>query len=130
MDGKSWLRAEWDRVAGYCLIALGALLLVLGYAGVSGSPYVAEGLSYIMSGGVGGLFLLGAGATLLISADLHDEWRKLDRVEAALRAGEPIPAPVPTVTPTATVAEPNGSTAAAPTSGRQAQPATAGRGMQ
>lgn len=94
MDGKSWLRAEWDRVAGFCLIALGALLLVLGYAGVSGSPYVAEALSYIMSGGIGGLFLLGAGATLLISADIHDEWRKLDRVEDALRAGEPVPMPV------------------------------------
>lgn len=93
MDGKSWLRAEWDRVAGFCLIALGALLLVLGYAGVSESPYVAEGLSYIMSGGIGGLFLLGAGATLLISADLHDEWRKLDRVETQLRraAGSALP---------------------------------------
>ncbi len=94
MDGKTWLRAEWDRVAGFCLIALGALLLVLGYTGVSGSPYVAEALSYIMSGGIGGLFLLGAGATLLISADIHDEWRKLDRVEDALRSGEPIPMPV------------------------------------
>jgi hypothetical protein len=92
MDGKSWLRAEWDRVAGYTLIALGALLLVLGYAGVSGSPYVAEGLSYIMSGGIGGLFMLGAGATLLISADLHDEWRKLDRIESALR-GQALPDP-------------------------------------
>jgi hypothetical protein len=94
MDGKSWLRAEWDRVAGFSLIALGALLLVLGYAGVSGSPYVAEALSYIMSGGIGGLFLLGAGATLLISADIHDEWRKLDRVENALSSGEPIPLPL------------------------------------
>ncbi len=123
MDGKSWLRAEWDRVAGYILIALGALLLVLGYAGVSGSPYVAEGLSYIMSGGIGGLFMLGAGATLLISADLHDEWRKLDRVEEALRAGEPIPPPVPEIA----LPEPehNGSSVSAR---RQEAPATASRG--
>ncbi|MGH9034593.1 MAG: hypothetical protein ACRD0O_02430 [Acidimicrobiia bacterium] len=126
MDGKSWLRAEWDRVAGYSLIALGALLLVLGYAGVSDSPYVAEGLSYIMSGGIGGLFMLGAGATLLISADLHDEWRKLDRVEEALRAGEPIPAPVPPAA--AKLSETNGSTAEAATGGRAAQPAGAARG--
>ncbi|MGH8990523.1 MAG: hypothetical protein ACRDZ7_03230 [Acidimicrobiia bacterium] len=106
MDGKSWLRAEWDRVAGFGMIALGAILLVFGYAGVSGSPYVAEALSYIMSGGIGGLFCLGAGATLLISADIHDEWRKLDRVEDALRSGEPFPAPLtviadpPVATPT------------------------------
>ena len=66
MDLMTWLRAEWDRVLGFTLIALGAVLLVLGYLGVSDSPYVAEQLSYIVSGGLGGLFLLGAGATLLI----------------------------------------------------------------
>jgi hypothetical protein len=96
MDLMTWLRAEWDRVLGFTLIALGAVLLVLGYLGVSDSPYVAEQLSYIVSGGLGGLFLLGAGATLLILADLHDEWRKLDRVEAML-SGE-IPFPVRTAT--------------------------------
>jgi hypothetical protein len=84
MDLMTWLRAEWDRVLGFTLIALGAVLLVLGYLGVSDSPYVAEQLSYIVSGGLGGLFLLGAGATLLILADLHDEWRKLDRLEELL----------------------------------------------
>ena len=98
MDLKTWLRAEWDRVAGYTLIGLGALCLLLGYLGVSDSPYVAEGLSYVMSGGIGGLFLLGAGATLLITADLHDGWRKLDRVEQALRETGAIPT-VPTAAP-------------------------------
>jgi hypothetical protein len=92
MDLMTWLRAEWDRVLGFGLIALGAVLLVLGYLGVSSSPYVAEQLSYIVSGGLGGLFLLGAGATLLILADLHDEWRKLDRVEAMLSGEVPFPA--------------------------------------
>ena len=92
MDLMTWLRAEWDRVLGFGLIAAGAVLLVLGYLGVSNSPYVAEQLSYIVSGGLGGLFLLGAGATLLILADLHDEWRKLDRVEAMLSGELPLPA--------------------------------------
>jgi hypothetical protein len=91
MDLMTWLRAEWDRVLGFTLIGLGAILLVLGYLGVSDSPYVAEQLSYIASGGLGGLFLLGAGATLLILADLHDEWRKLDRVEAILSGEIPFP---------------------------------------
>jgi hypothetical protein len=96
MDLMTWLRAEWDRVLGFTLIALGAVLLVLGYLGVSESPYVAEQLSYIVSGGLGGLFLLGAGATLLILADLHDEWRKLDRVEAMLSGEIPFPTRVQT----------------------------------
>jgi hypothetical protein len=114
MDLMTWLRAEWDRVLGFTLIALGAVLLVLGYIGVSDSPYVAEQLSYIVSGGLGGLFLLGAGATLLILADLHDEWRKLDRVEAMLSGEIPFPirtgtngsAPSPTPTTPSTPAVP------------------------
>jgi hypothetical protein len=121
MDAKSWLRAEWDRVTGYLLIGLGAVFLVLGYAGVSDTPYVAQELSYIMSGGIGGLFLLGAGATLLISADLHDDWRKLDRIEEAIRAGEPLPEPVPQATPPAGT---NGFSAEA-----AVQPVTAGQGV-
>ncbi len=112
MDLMTWLRAEWDRVLGFTLIAIGAVLLVLGYSGVSDSPYVAEQLAYNVSGGLGGLFLLGAGATLLILADLHDEWRKLDRVEAMLSGELPLPsrlrtngsAPAPTEPSTATSA--------------------------
>lgn len=80
-----WVRAEWDRVAGFALIVLGALALLFGYLGVRHSPYVAEELAFIISGGLGGLFLLGLGGIFLISADLRDEWRKLDRIEALLR---------------------------------------------
>ncbi|HLF39853.1 MAG TPA: hypothetical protein VI854_00120 [Acidimicrobiia bacterium] len=80
-----WLRADWDRVLGFALIVVGALLVLFGYFGASDSPYVDQAISYLISGGIGGLFLLGAGATLLISADLHDEWRKLDRFEDVLR---------------------------------------------
>ena len=34
--------------------------------------------------GLGGMFALGIGATLYVSADLHDEWRKLERIEDAI----------------------------------------------
>lgn len=85
MDAMTWLRAQWDRVAGFGLIGLGGLALLLGFRGVSNSVYVADQLSYIISGGLGGLYLLGAGAVLLIVAELRDEWRKLDTIEALLR---------------------------------------------
>jgi hypothetical protein len=88
-DVFRWLRAEWDRVAGFGLVGLGALLLVLGYDGVSRSPYVAQQLAYIVSGGLGGIFCLGFGSVLLVGADLHDDWRRLDRIEAAIRASVP-----------------------------------------
>jgi hypothetical protein len=82
----SVVRAAWDRVAGYALIAAGLACLVAGYFGVAGSPYIAEELTFVISGGIGGLLLLGAGGTMLLTADLHDEWRKLDRIEAALES--------------------------------------------
>lgn len=90
MSAWAWLRAEWDRVAGFGFVILGALFLFFGYQGVRDSPFLAEGLAYIASGGLGGIFCLGLGVGLLLSADLHDEWHKLDRIEAALR-GEPLP---------------------------------------
>ncbi|MGH9037716.1 MAG: hypothetical protein ACRD0O_18310, partial [Acidimicrobiia bacterium] len=45
------------------------------------SVYPAQQMPYIVSGGLGGIFLIGLSATLWLSADLRDEWRKLDRVE-------------------------------------------------
>ncbi len=88
---KEWLRAEWDRVTGFVLVAAGAVVLWVGYHGMSGSPYVAEQLAYVVSGGLGGIFLLGLGGLFLIRSDLVDHWRQLDRIEAAIR-GERDPA--------------------------------------
>jgi hypothetical protein len=82
------VRREWDRIAGFGAIAAGGLALVLGYVGVSGTAFPAEQLPYIISGGLGGIFLLGLGALLLLSADLRDEWRKLDRIEEQLATNQ------------------------------------------
>jgi hypothetical protein len=86
MDAVRWLKVEWDRILGFASLITGGLLIVLGYLGVSDAIHTPEALSYVVSGGIGGLFLLGVGATLLLSADLHDEWRKLDRLEDAMRS--------------------------------------------
>ena len=101
MHLTTWLRAEWDRVAGYSLIGLGLVALLAGISGVRHAKDVVDQLAYLTSGGIGAMFLLGVGATLLLSADLHDDWRKLhrveqklDRVEALLREGEEPAAPV------------------------------------
>src|SRR5581483_6881837 len=58
MDLGRFLRAEWDRLAGYGFLLAGAVALVFGFVG----------------------------ATLLLSADLHDDFRKLHRVEEKLDA--------------------------------------------
>jgi hypothetical protein len=66
-----------------CVLA-GAGALVATWIGVSGTPLAARQLPYLASGGIGGLFLLGVGAMLWISADLQDEWLKFDRLERSL----------------------------------------------
>jgi hypothetical protein len=76
---------------------------------VANSPFVSVQLPYIISGGFGGLLLCGGGIALLVMSDLRDEWRKLDRIEAAIlghwvqvpsdapnhTAAEPAPGPAP-----------------------------------
>jgi hypothetical protein len=85
MELMTWLRAEWDRVLGWGAVGLAVVALLLGYHGVSESLSTGRQLAYIISGGVGGLILVAVGVTLLVSADLHDEWRKLDQIEEAIR---------------------------------------------
>jgi len=79
------LRAQWDRVGAWLAITLGAIAVLVGWLGVSDTGYVFEQMPYIVSGGIGGLFLLGLGTALLLSADFRDEWRKLDAIEQVLR---------------------------------------------
>lgn len=86
MELFKWLRLQWDRVFGAAAVITGAVALLTGWSKVSATPYPAEQIPYVVSAGLGGLFLLGVGATLWHSADLRDEWRKLDRLEEKLDA--------------------------------------------
>ncbi len=78
------VRLHWDRVSGWALVAVGAVVLAVGWWKVSRTPYPAEQMPYIVSGGIVGALLVVFGAAMLISADLRDEWHKLDRVESLL----------------------------------------------
>jgi hypothetical protein len=82
-----WLRLQWDRASAWACVVAGAVCLIVGWFGVSGESLPGKQLPYIASNGLGGIFLLGTGAMLWISADLRDEWRKLDSIEAAIREG-------------------------------------------
>jgi hypothetical protein len=106
----TWLRAEWDRALGVALIVAGAVALFVGYQGAADAAFVVEALAYIASGGLGGVVLIGGGLTLMLSADLHDEWRKLDAIEAAIRdAGLRPNVDVRTVTDTASATPAGGN---------------------
>jgi hypothetical protein len=62
----------------------GIVALLIGWFGVSDATLPTQQISYLASGGLFGLFLLGAAATLWLSADLRDEWRKLDDIHQAV----------------------------------------------
>ena len=86
-----WLRVQWDRTVAVTVFVAGVLALVAGWAGISDEVFAARQLPYLLSGGIGGLFLLGVGATLWLSADLRDEWHQLRRIEQRLADGEGMP---------------------------------------
>ena len=85
----------------------GGVALLIGYFGVSGTLDPAKQLPYLISGGIGGLFLLGLAAALLFSADLGATRADIARLQgtveelnervAELQATleEPAPAPAP-----------------------------------
>ncbi|HEV7687984.1 MAG TPA: hypothetical protein VGQ80_15525, partial [Acidimicrobiia bacterium] len=85
-----WIRNQWDRVGAWVCVVAGALMVVFAWVGASKTPYTVEQIPYIISGGIGGLFLLGLGAMLWVSADLRDQWRTMEQIRTgqAGRAAE------------------------------------------
>lgn len=80
MGLSRWLRNQWDRAAAIVSAMAGGMALLLGWLGVSRVSLPAEQIPYLASGAMFGLFALALGATLWLSADLRDEWRKLDDI--------------------------------------------------
>jgi hypothetical protein len=91
MDLFKVLHAQWDRAAAISAALAGAILLIVGWYHVSDTGFVSKQLPYIASEGLGGVFLLGMGGMLWLSADLRDQWRELRAMRHRLDAtGEPI----------------------------------------
>ena len=86
-----YTRNQWDRIGAWLCVIGGAVALLVGYLGVSDTLVTGEQLPYVVSGGMFGLFLLGLGALLWLSADLRDEWRKLDAIDRHIRDGGGLP---------------------------------------
>jgi hypothetical protein len=80
-----FVRTQWDRSGAVVAVAAGLIALFLGWLGSSDTQYVAGQMPYIVSGGLLGIFLLGVGAVLWLSADLRDEWRQLRVLGEELR---------------------------------------------
>jgi hypothetical protein len=77
MDLVEVLRAQWDRCSAVVATIAGAVLLIVGWYHVADTGFVAKQMPYLISEGLGGVFLLGLGGMLWLSADLRDQWREL-----------------------------------------------------
>jgi hypothetical protein len=106
MNFIRYARLQWDRVTAVAMVIAGGLVIILGWIGVSQAALTAQQLPYIISGGIGGLFLLGVGGVLWLSADLRDEWRKLDAIERQQHTSTPDEAGLAIDDPFATVPAP------------------------
>ncbi|MGQ0466577.1 MAG: hypothetical protein ACT4QG_14785 [Sporichthyaceae bacterium] len=76
-DLGTLLKAQWDRAIAVACIVAAVVLLIVGYVGISGTPYVAEQLPYLISAGAVAVVLCAVAGMMWVSADLRDEWREL-----------------------------------------------------
>jgi hypothetical protein len=85
VDFKRFVRNQWDRVGAVLFMIAGAIALDVAWLKVSWTLNTGEQLPYVVSAGMVGLFLLMIAVLLWLSADLRDEWRKLDSIEQHLK---------------------------------------------
>ena len=80
----TYLRSHWRESAGWFLVWLGGVFVLLGWVGVSGKDIAPLQLPYLASGGIGGIVVAAVGLTLLLSGDLRRDRERLSRIEGEL----------------------------------------------
>ena len=70
---------------GWVFIGVGALLVLLGYLGVSREAVVEKQIPYLVSGGIGGVLLCVVGAYFLGTEELRKDSGRLDRLESMVQ---------------------------------------------
>ena len=76
-----WVGAALRPWTGWILMGAGALLMLLGWFGVSREVLPAKQIPYLVSGGIGGIFLAVLGAYFLGTQELRNDSGRLDRLE-------------------------------------------------
>ncbi len=76
-----WVGRATRPVWGWILVGLGFLFVLIGYLGISREALVAKQLPYLISGGIGGIALVGFGAMLVGTEDLKRTQERIDHLE-------------------------------------------------
>jgi hypothetical protein len=86
-------QVNWRQAAGVLLLLGGAVMIFLGWWGLSGTYHTSAQLSYFMAGGVGGAAVMACGIGLFIScehvsdrASMAKLVERLDQLEFGLAA--------------------------------------------
>src|SRR5215210_3256695 len=66
---------------GWIILGAGALFMLFGWIGVSGESLPAKQIPYLVSGGIGGIFLAVLGAYFLGTQEMRNDSGRLDRLE-------------------------------------------------
>jgi hypothetical protein len=95
-EGLASLRVlDWRQALGGVFMLAGLLALALGWLGIARTSKTHEQLSFLLSGGLGGIGLIGVGAVLLTSYEHYQDRfaiarldQRLNRLEATLAPDE------------------------------------------
>jgi hypothetical protein len=102
-------RLQWDRALGLGGVVAGFVCILAAWLGARGTVFAFQQIPFMISGGIGGLALITVGVASWLSADLRDEWRKINDLNDTLRGvtrPEYGPEPVqPAVPPPVALAE-------------------------
>lgn len=77
----SWVARAARPWAGWVLAVAGFIVILVGWIGVSGQALVAKQLPYLISGGLGGVALVGIGVALISAERRHQDADRIERLE-------------------------------------------------
>jgi hypothetical protein len=76
-----WVGLATRPVAGWVLVAIGVIAIVIGYIGVATNVVVAKQLPYLISGGILGVAVVAVGVMFLGTEEIRRDSGRLDRLE-------------------------------------------------
>lgn len=77
----SWAGRAARPWLGRALALVGLIVIFVGWFGVSGQALVAKQLPYLISGGLGGVALVGIGVALISAERRHQDAERIERLE-------------------------------------------------
>jgi hypothetical protein len=80
-----WVGGSTRPLIGWVLAAVGVIVIIVGWYGVSGQAVIAKQLPYLISGGLGGVALVGIGAALIGTERLRQDARRIARLEGMVQ---------------------------------------------